>query len=407
MNWEKLHQTSVVADLHCHSAIKSSIFNRNLSDNKGKFLSRLFKEKFWPFSNRASFPKLMAGGLDIMLSTAYIPEGGWYSDVSKAKWILNLFPSVKKSIYEQSYFNATHDAIMKMESQVGEWNKNEDNRQIYICREAKDIKKAIRKGDMALIHSVEGAHSLQNNSAKSYPHDISESYHQKEDDALDNLQKLYDSGVAYLTLAHFYPNDCVYPVFPWPEYASSHGDWATMLGKWDETKGLTPIGEKVVEKMLDLGMLIDICHCTPLARQQIFDIVDHHKAQECLLASHVGAFSVNRNMYNFTDREIKWMSDHGCVMGIIFMNYWLSPTDTGLGLRYIEETIDHMRSVGSSDCVAIGTDFDGFTDPPDEIVDMSQLPRITKYLKSLRYPDDVIQKFLGENALRLLQNGWK
>ena len=89
------------------------------------------------------------------------------------------------------------------------------------------------------------------------------------------------------------------------------------------------------------------------------------------------------------------------------MNYWISPTDTGLGLRYIEQTIDHMRSVGSSDCVAIGTDFDGFTDPPDEIVDMSQLPRITKYLKSLRYPDDVIQKFLGENALRLLQNGWK
>ena len=135
MNWEKLHQTSVVADLHCHSAIKSSIFNRNLSDNKGKFLSRLFKEKFWPFSNRASFPKLMQGELDIMLSTAYIPEGGWYADIKAAKWILNLFPSVKKSIYEQSYFDATCDAILTMETQAGDWNKNPDNRQIAICKE--------------------------------------------------------------------------------------------------------------------------------------------------------------------------------------------------------------------------------------------------------------------------------
>ena len=68
---------------------------------------------------------------------------------------------------------------------------------------------------------------------------------------------------------------------------------------------------------------------------------------------------------------------------------------------------DHIRSVGSADCVGIGTDFDGFTDPPDELVDMSELPRLTKYLKSLQYPDDVIKKFLGLNALRILQNGWK
>jgi membrane dipeptidase len=349
----------------------------------------------------------MQGELDIMLSTAYIPEGGWYADIKAAKWILNLFPSVKKSIYEQSYFDATCDAILKMETQAGDWNKNPENRQISICKESSDIQKALDRGDLALVHSVEGAHSLQDNSAKSYPHEISESYRSKERAVLNNLDRLYDLGVAYLTLAHFYPNDCVYPVFPWPEYASSHGNWSEMLGKWDETKGLTTIGEKVVEKMLDLGMLIDISHCTPLARQQIFDIVDHHKMQECLMASHAGAFSVNRNMYNFTDREIKWMSEHGCVLGIIFMNYWLAPTDTGLGLRYIEETLNHMKNVGSSDCVAIGTDFDGFTDPPDEIVDMSQLPRITKYLKSLQYPEDVIQKFLGLNALRLLQNGWK
>ena len=58
------------------------------------------------------------------------------------------------------------------------------------------------------------------------------------------------------------------------------------------------------------------------------------------------------------------------------------------------------------DSVGIGTDFDGFTDPPDEIVDISELPRITSYLKGLDYSDDIVEKFLGKNALRLLNNGW-
>ena len=89
------------------------------------------------------------------------------------------------------------------------------------------------------------------------------------------------------------------------------------------------------------------------------------------------------------------------------MNYWLSPIDSGLGLKHIERTIDHIINIAGDQVLAIGTDFDGFTDPPDEMTDMSELPRITKYLASLRYPDVIIQKFLGLNALRILQNGWK
>ena len=408
MSWEKLHQTSIVADMHCHSAIKKTIFNRDLKSSKTKFLASFFKEKFWPFSNRATFPKIMNGGLDIMLSTAYIPEGGWYTDVGKTKLILSLFPEVKRKIYNKSYFDATMGTIYEIEKEAYDWNSIVGNRKIKVCKKSTDIQEAIDSGELALIHSVEGGHSLQNNSAATYPFDPPVNYQEKEKAVLDNIQNFYDAGVAYITLAHFYENDCAYPVFPFPEYGSSHSkDWREMLGRWDETKGLTPIGEKAVEKMLDLGILIDISHCTPTGRKQIFDIVEHHGKTECLIASHVGAFSVNRNMYNLTDREIKWMSDHGCLIGIIFMNYWISPTDTGLGLKYIEQTLDHIRSVGSADCVGIGTDFDGFTDPPDELVDMSELPRLTKYLKSLQYPDDVIKKFLGVNALRILQNGWK
>ena len=125
------------------------------------------------------------------------------------------------------------------------------------------------------------------------------------------------------------------------------------------------------------------------------------------MATHVGSFEINRDTYNLKDWELKWLGDHGCVAGIIFMNYWISPIDTGRGLKYIEQTLNHFLNICGSDTAAIGTDLDGFTDPPDEISDISKLPQITKYLKGLEYPDDVIEKFLGKNALRILMNGWK
>ena len=146
---------------------------------------------------------------------------------------------------------------------------------------------------------------------------------------------------------------------------------------------------------------------SPRARKQIYELVALHNKSECLLATHVGAFEVNRLSYNLQDWELKWLAEHGCAVGIIFMNYWISPVDSGLGLKYIEQTLNHIINLCGEDTAAIGTDFDGFTDPPDEIIDMSELPRITSYLKGLGYQDRVIEKFLGKNALRVLTNGWK
>ena len=63
--------------------------------------------------------------------------------------------------------------------------------------------------------------------------------------------------------------------------------------------------------------------------------------------------------------------------------------------------------------LAIGTDFDGFTDPPDEITDISELPRLTRYLSCLRsgvnedkYSTETITNILGRNSLRFILEGW-
>ena len=60
-----------------------------------------------------------------MLSTAFIPEGGWYEDMSLAKWLIKLAPNVRKEIYEASYFDATISVLDEMEAQATEWNQNQ------------------------------------------------------------------------------------------------------------------------------------------------------------------------------------------------------------------------------------------------------------------------------------------
>jgi len=409
MGWKQLHDDSTIVDLHSHPSLKASVFHRDLGSTKTKLLSKFFKEKFWPFSGRVTFPKMDKGGVDVLLSTTYVLEQGWIDDMSLVRKLFWLFPSVRKKVVDPSYFDSTNSMMDEMESQISSYNdsKDEKSRNAKLVTGTEELSEGIAAGDMCIIHSIEGAHSLQGHEAGKIPADEIMSHPEAiEEEVLNNLEHFFDRGVAYLGLAHFYPNQCVNPVFPYPEYAATHLKWREILGKWDETEGLTPLGVKVVEKMLELGMLIDISHCTLAARNQIYELVDLHGKSECLLATHVGSFEINPLSYNLQDWELKWMADHGCVVGIIFMNYWISPVDSGMGLKYIERNLQHIINVCGTETAAIGTDFDGFTDPPDEIVDMSELPRITNYLKGLDYRDDIVDKFLGKNALRLLNNGW-
>tara|TARA_R110000824_G_scaffold128568_5_gene289591 strand:- start:266 stop:1504 length:1239 start_codon:yes stop_codon:yes gene_type:complete len=409
MSWQELHQNSTVVDLHSHSMLKAEIFDRKLSNRDGKWLSKWFKEAFWPFSARATFPKIDEGGIDVLLSTAYVLEQGWIDDISLIDWLLWLTPSVRKKIVEPTYFNATKNMLDGMEKQVDAYNENlpKGNRRMSIVSCPADIATNLENGHISIVHAMEGAHGLQGHEAgKTLADEIMAGDKEIEKEVLENLEYFFNRGVAYLGLAHFYPNLCAYPVFPYPEYGAKHMKWRKVLGSWDETKGLTPLGLKVAERMLDLGMLIDIAHCTIKARKQLYDLVEAKGKTQCLLATHTGCFEINRLSYNLQDWELKWLADHGCSVGIIFMNYWLSPVDSGLGLKYIEQTLSHIINTCGTETASIGTDFDGFTDPPDEIVDMSELPRITAYLKGLGYNDDIVEKFLGKNALRVLKEGW-
>ena len=401
MTWQQLHEDATVVDLHNHAVLKKFLLDRDLTTSKTKFLASLFKRAFWPLSQRSTFPLLDKGGVDVVFSTCYIPEREWIEDQGLVKLALTLSPETKKRVFDPFYFDATVSMMDAMEKEAESYNNKEPERKIKFAKDKNSLIDILAEKNIAFIHSVEGGHSLEG--IESETSEISQDI---ESEVLQNLEYLHERGVAYLTLAHFYPNKIAPPVFPYPTYGIKRSNWKKLMAGWDMNKGLTALGAKVVHRMTELGMLIDIAHCTPKARKEVYEIVGDK--QSLVISSHTGCFEINRDPYNLEDWELKWIADHGGVVGVIFMNYWISPVDTPLGLKYIEQTISHTRDVAGANVVGLGTDYDGFTDPPDEMVDISELPRLTRYLRSLeRYSDDEIKGFLGGNSLNTLMNGWR
>jgi len=420
-DWKELHFDSTVVDLHTHPALKSALFHRDLTvSNKRKFLMKLFGKAFWPATTRTDFPKMEQGGMDIILSTVYAPEMGWLEDIPLVKCLRWIKPSAYKKIFKQPYFDLTMQSLTDIEEQIKKHNTKVENgtspceRKVRHIMSVRDLDDTIRDGSMGVIHSVEGGHSLHGPECGKEIKDFGKLRSRHKREVLDNLQAYYDRGVAYLTIAHFYPNACVEsPVFPYPEYGLKLAKWKGLMDKWDHTKGLTDIGEEVVERMLELGMLIDITHLTPPARARVYQIVEHQGKSECLVATHAGSYAINPDPYALQDWELSWLGNHGCVVGVIFMNYWLSQIDTRMGMKYIMQTIDRIARFGGVETPAIGSDFDGMTDPPDELTDMSHMPRLTRELASQwrspdspRYSDSDLRKILGGNTIRLLRGGW-
>ena len=379
-DWHILHYESTLVDLHAHPSLKASLFYRSLGQ-------RVYPSPraFDPFAVRTNFPRLIEGGVDVTLSVIYAPERGIIEQAPPLKLLKYITPRLWRSVYGRGYFAVANDMMDVIEKQalnaIDEANHAPMARFAHNLSELEAIfQEPIAKRPVALIHSVEGGHTLEGN--------------------LANLDAFFRRGVAYLTLAHFFPNEIVNPTFPWPEYLQKF-NW--FQDERDLTRSLTPFGEQVIERMIELGMLIDISHCTPPARARIYDIVGKRAP---LIASHVGAFDINPDPYNLKEWEMKKIANGGGVIGVIFMNYWLMPRESLRGLNVITQTLRKFMNSAGEDHVGLGTDFDGFTEPPSDLLNAAQLPRLTQRLLAEELSPEQISKILGGNALRVLRQGW-
>ena len=201
-------------------------------------------------------------------------------------------------------------------------------------------------------------------------------------DDIKRLDHLYAEGIRMITLLWNGENCIGYP---------NSRDVALMQ------KGLKPFGVETVERMNELGMIIDVSH---LSDGGFWDVMRYSKKP--VIASHSNARTLCSHPRNLTDDMIKALANRGGVAGLNFYPAFLNgsaKSDIDDLIRHIE----HMYHVGGEDFVAMGMDFDGFDDGVSCIADIGQMDLLFDALKKRKFNDSQIEKIWYKNALRVIK----
>ena len=241
------------------------------------------------------------------------------------------------------------------------------------------------------------------------------------EDDVSNVSYFFERGVRYMTLTHSKDN-----LICDSSYDDSEDTW----------NGLSPFGEKVLEQMNRVGMMVDISHVTDSA---FYDVIRLSKAP--VIATHSSCRKFTPGwMRNMDDEMIKALAARGGVIQINFGSSFLvdevrlahkalndilevlesqgkGPQDSlyqktkeefkknnrmYASHRDVANHIDHVVSLVGIDHVGLGSDFDGVGDSlPDSLKDASMYPFLIRELLKRSYTQQDIKKICSLNTLRL------
>lgn len=195
---------------------------------------------------------------------------------------------------------------------------------------------------------------------------------------IERLEELYRAGIRLMTLTWNYENCIGYPNHTSPAL---------------NEKGLKPFGIEAVERMNDLGMIVDISHASDGV---IRDVLAYSKKPAA--ASHSNCRALCNHQRNLTDEFLRELGEKGGVAGLNFYGAFLGDKTTSR-IEEMVAHIQHMINVGGSDLPAIGTDFDGmeYLDIPDA----GEMPRLWDALEKAGVTASQIDKICYGNVKRL------
>lgn len=272
---------------------------------------------------------------------------------------------------------------------------------------AADVRRIAAAGKIAALMGMEGGYAI--------------------DEKIENVDRYYRMGVRYLSPAWSVSTS----------WAGSSGDEA---GK---TRGLNEFGKQVIREMNRLGMMVDVSH---LSDRAFWDIVN--TSSRPVIATHSGCRAIANVPRNLTDDMIVALAKTGGVVNVIFYPEHIEPgysekkkkvdaeiaaqvqraSDEEKGdaahkklardrvrreeylkrmppvsVARIVDHIDHIVKLVGVDHVGIGSDFDGVQVVPADMKSVADLPNLTKELLRRGYSESDIDKILGGNMLRVME----
>jgi membrane dipeptidase len=270
---------------------------------------------------------------------------------------------------------------------------------LELALRADDVARSVARGRIASFLGMEGGHAIEN--------------------SLGALRAYYDLGVRYMTLTH-----------------NATLSWADAAGGLPTHGGLTRFGEEVVREMNRLGMLVDLSHVSPATMSDALTVTEAP-----IIFSHSSARALTDHPRNVPDSILARMPANGGVVMVTFVGPFTSRAnfeydaklrDAGVAIRRrmpndtvaaraayeawqrenprprttvaeVADHVEHVRRMASIDNVGLGGDYDGTTDLPVGMEDVSTYPVLIAELARRGWSDADLRKLAGENILRALR----
>lgn len=342
----------------------------------------------WPTEAQVDLPKMVEGGLDAAFLIVYTPqtplsEQG-YKDAAEIA---------------QTRYRAIQQLIIQYPDRAA------------LAYTAADVRKYVGEGRRAILIGMENAYPLGPN--------------------LDQLDLWARRGVRYMGITHMGHNqfgDSSNPKTQWGEGESQHG-------------GLSPLGRRLVSKLNDLGVMVDVSHA---AKTTMMDATAMSRVP--VIASHSGVMGVAKSARNLDDEQLRALAGNGGVVQLVALGaYVKAPTPQQAAfvaeieakynvktsadvdtlsevdraalmadrekLRAMEppasvsdyvDHIDHAVKVAGIDHVGIASDFDGGGGITGW-QNASETPNVTAELVRRGYSEEDIAKIWGGNLLRVME----
>lgn len=184
--------------------------------------------------------------------------------------------------------------------------------------------------------------------------------------------------------------------------------------------GLTDFGRALVERMNDVGMLVDLSHAN---ERTMADTIAHSRAP--VIISHTGCDAVYAHERNTSDANLRALADTGGVVGICQLRPFLTAEKSDNLHAYFDH-IDHAVQACGVEQVCIGSDRDHrvIEMTPEYVAELrreegsqviaSELPYFIDELNGPRrmevvwdglvergYGETDVERIMGRNLLRL------
>ena len=315
-------------------------------------------------------PKLRAGGVGAQFWAAYVPVTTMDSGPHPAVYALEQIDLIKRLCAKYP-------------------------RDLAMAYRAADVERNFTAGKISCLIGIEGGHAIEN--------------------SLGALRMFAALGVRYITLTH------------WRSLS-----WATASTD-TARRGLSPFGRDVVHEMNRLGIVVDLSHVNDATMSDAL-----HTTRAPLMFSHSSARALTGHARDVPDSILKLVPGNG---GIVMVNF--NPGFVSEAVRVYEDSmeararalraagrdaavvadslrvwaarapkatlaqvadhIDHIRAVAGVDHVGLGSDFDGITEVPVGLEDVSKFPDLIAELLRRGWSEADVRKVAGLNALRVLR----